>query len=242
MHHQHVPGAVGRHHPEHPLGDAGVGHAHHLAADARRVRHGPQDVERGRDAQLAPRRAGVAQRGVEARGEAEADAGLLHAAGHRVRAELDGHAELGQQVGRATRRRGRPVAVLAHGHAHGRGHQGGQRRHVDRVAAVATRADDVDHARRQRGGQVHPFGHGQHGVEQARELLDGLALQPERDDEARHLGGRRVAAQHFRHGNARLLPCQVAPLRERTEDRGPTAQVPERRHRAAVRRNGDAAG
>ena len=110
----------------------------------RRVGHRAEDVEHGRDADLSSGRSGVAERRVEPRGQAEADARLLDAASHAGGRQLDHHPEGFQQVGRAALRRRGTVAVLAHRHP-GAGHdEGGQGRDVDAVAAVAAGADDVD--------------------------------------------------------------------------------------------------
>ena len=58
--------------------------------------------------------------------------------------ELDRHAERLEHVGRAALRRRGPGAVLAHRHPGAGDDDRRHRRHVDRVAAVAAGADDVD--------------------------------------------------------------------------------------------------
>ena len=132
----------------------GVGDADHLPADTGRVGQRAEEVEGGGDAELAPGGTGVAHRGVEPGREAEADAGLGHAAGHLVGAAVDAHAERLEQVGRAGRRRRRPVAVLAHPPA-GAGHdERREGRDVDRVGAVAAGADDVDDGSGPRGSST----------------------------------------------------------------------------------------
>ena len=136
--------AVGPQRGQHPLGEVGVGDADHLAAHPARVGHRTEQVEHGRDADLAARRGGEAERRMEPRREAEPDPGLLDAAPHAVRRQLDRHAERLEHVGRAALRRRPAGAVLAHRHAGAGDHEGGHRRHVDRVRAVAAGADDVD--------------------------------------------------------------------------------------------------
>ena len=159
----------------------------------------------------APRRRGEAERRVEPGREAEADAGLLDAAQHAGRRQLDDDAERLEHVGRAAQRRRRPGAVLAHRHAGPGDDDGGHRRHVDRVRAVAARADDVDGPAPQLVVQRHQLGRRQHGVEQPGQLVGRLALGPQRDDEADQLGRRGVAAEDRRHRRSRLVGGQVAP-------------------------------
>ena len=79
---QDVLGAVRGEHGQHPLRHRRVGHTDHHAAHPARVGQRAQDVEGGRDAELAAGRSGVAQRGVEPGREAEPDPRSGHAAGH----------------------------------------------------------------------------------------------------------------------------------------------------------------
>ena len=82
-----------------------------------RVGERAEHVDRRRTPSSRARRRGVPHRRVEHRREAEPDAGLVHARGHRRGRQVDGHAERLQHVrGAAGRRRG-PVAVLDHRHA-----------------------------------------------------------------------------------------------------------------------------
>ena len=88
---------------------------------------------------------GVAQRRVVQRGEAEGDAASLDALGRPARAAgRSPTPSCLQHVGGAAGGRRRPVAVLDHAGAGGRRHDGGHRRDVDRVGAVAAGADHVD--------------------------------------------------------------------------------------------------
>ena len=129
---------------QHPLGDRRVGDADQLAADPPGVGHRAEQVEHRGDADLAAARRGEAERRMELRREAEADAGLLDAAQHALGRQLDRHAQRLEHVGGAALRRRRPGAVLAHRHAGAGDHDGGHRADVDRVTAVAAGADDVD--------------------------------------------------------------------------------------------------
>ena len=71
-------------------------------------------------AELATRRSGVTERGMEARREAEPDAGLLDATRDAGGIELERDAERFEEVRGTARRRRGAVAVLAHGHASAR--------------------------------------------------------------------------------------------------------------------------
>ena len=148
----------------------------------------------------------MAQRRVEPRREAEADAGLLDAARDTVAVELERHTESLEQIGRSARRRRRAVAVLAHRNTGPGDDERGQRRHVDRVTAIATGADHVDEPVTHIVGHIDGRGNGEHRVEQAVELLDGLALHPQRDREAGDLGR---ASPRLRGSR----PSQLAPGR-----------------------------
>ena len=147
-----VLGPVGLQHRQHAFGHRDVGHPDHHAADPGRVGQRAEDVERGGDAQLAAGWAGVAQRGVEARRQAEADAGLDHAAGDAGGRQLDGHAERLEQIGSPATGRRRPVAVLADRDARARDDECRESRHVDAAAAVTTGTDDVDCSRAKSSG------------------------------------------------------------------------------------------
>ena len=83
----------------------GVGQAHDQPADLGRVGHRPEDVERRRDAQLAPGRPGVAQGRVEPGREAE-----RHARRRRCSAATSSGLEL--EAARRAPRAGRPSRTL----------------------------------------------------------------------------------------------------------------------------------
>jgi hypothetical protein len=207
---------------DHPLGERRVGDADDLAADASRIRHRTEQVEHGRDADLAPRRGREAERRVERRGEAEADAGGPDAVRDPVGRQLDGDTERLEHVGGAALRRGGPGAVLAHGHPGTRGHDRRHRRHVDRVGLIAAGPDDVDRRVPQVVTERHDRGVLEHGVEQAGELGRGLTLGAERDHEPDQLCRRRVAAQDRVHRRPRLLGGQVGAVEQRAQQRAAT--------------------
>ena len=256
---------------EHPLGDRRVGHADQLAAHPARVGHRPEQVEHRGDADLAARRArrsgttgGSAGRG-RSRCRPRSTQRVTPSGGSSMR-----HAERLEHVGRAALRRRRPRAVLAHRHP-GAGHDDrGHRRDVDRVAAVATGADDVDRpvallVRR----AARSSAAAEHGVEQAGQLLGRLALGPQGHDEADQLGRRGVAGEDRRHRRAglrrrvrsrpveqlgraapasRRASSRVRARREADSGRSRQARTPRRvrprvpTSRRRVRRCGDAGG
>ena len=192
----HDPGlhrAVDAQRGEHALGHGRVGDADQLTPHPARVGHRPEQVEHGRDADLAPAGRGEPERRVVRRCQAEADAGLLDAAQHALGRQLDRDAQRLEHVGRAALRRRRAGAVLAHGTPAPA---------VTMAAIVLTliewlRSPPVPTMSIGRGPQLvaqrHERGGGEHGVEQAGELLGCLALGPQRDDEADQLGRRGVA-------------------------------------------------
>jgi hypothetical protein len=214
-------------HRDHPLGHASVAHAEHLAPDAGGVGHRTEVVEDRGDAELAPGGTGVAHRRMEPRGEAEPDAGVGHAARHTGGSQVDLHTERLEQVGRSTGGRGGTVAVLAHTSTGARHHEGGDRRHVDGVAAVTARATRVDQGAELTRIDRDALGHRQHGLEQPTELVDGFALHAQRHDESGDLRRARLAAEDLGHGGPGLLPGQVRARREGAEDGSPAAQVGE---------------
>src|SRR5260370_37542073 len=86
------PGSVDTEHGEgtdDTLGHRRVGHADGAAGRPGRVRQGSEEVEGGGDAELSAGGRGVTERGVEARREAEPDAGVGDAAGDAGRSEGD---------------------------------------------------------------------------------------------------------------------------------------------------------
>ena len=218
-------GTVGRQHAHHALGHGRVGHPGDLASDPGRVGERAEEVEDGGDTQLAPGRAGMAHGRVEAGGEAEAESHRVDAVGHTFRSQVEGHAEGFEEVGGAAGRRGGPVAVLADPPARTDDREGRQRGDVDRVAAVAAGAHEVDHAVGL--GQHHRGGPVEHRRHQARQLLGGLALHAQGHDEPGDLRGGGVAVEDLGHGRRRLVPAEVLAGGEDAQDSRPAAGVGE---------------
>ena len=127
-------------------------HAEQLEGGRGRIHQRAKDVEdRGRAESLADRRH-VLHRGVQQRGEAEADAQVGQAGLDPGHVGLDVHAQGGQHVGRAAAAGDAAVAVLGHGHAGRRGDQGGRRGDIEGLRAVAAGAAGVDQVARGMSG------------------------------------------------------------------------------------------
>ena len=110
-------------------GDLGIAHADDAAARAGGVGQGPEQVERGPDADLAAGRSGVPHRRVEHRREQEGEAGSRSASPADCRIVVDPDAQRVEHVGRSRPRRDRAVAVLRDRDARrGRDQRGGRSR------------------------------------------------------------------------------------------------------------------
>ena len=125
---------------------AGVAHADQEPAHPGRVGQRPEDVEDGGHAQLAAGRAGVAHGGVEARARSRTRCPPRAT----QRADVLGPTSMAtpERLEQSAEPHGDDAARLPclHTRPPGTGdHDGRQRRDVDRVAAVAAGADDVDH-------------------------------------------------------------------------------------------------
>ncbi len=146
--HDHGPrGAPPAQHVDHQRSEGRIGDADDLPAHPSGVRQRPEDVEHRRDPQLGTHRPGMAHGRMEDPGEGEADAGLVHAAGHAGPVELDRDAEGLEGVARSARRRRLPVAVLAHPHAGAGDDEARRGRDVERLVLAQpgpAGADDVD--------------------------------------------------------------------------------------------------
>ena len=105
--------------------------------------------------------------------------------------------------------------MLAHVPAGARDDQGGEGRDVDGVRAIAAGADDVDH--RPVHVERHAIGGGEHGIDQAPQLLDGLALHAQSDDEPRDLGVARRAGEDLGHRGLGLVSGEILPLAQHAE-------------------------
>jgi hypothetical protein len=169
---------------------------------------------------------------VVAGGQAEADAGFLHAPHDSLRRQLDGDAQGLQHVGGAALRAGRPRPVLAHRHAGAGGDDGSHRADVDAVAAVATRADDVDRA----GLQFADSGTSVAASSTASsrpEISSGVSpFARSATTNPMSCAGRRIAVEDRGHRSTGVGGRQVAPVEQFGEDRGPAAQFVDSTHRA----------
>ena len=122
---------------------------------------------------------------------------------------LEREAERLQHVGRAGRRAHGPVPVLRDGASGCGGDDRGSGRDVQRPAAVATRADHVDDVVSLRADGEHVLAH---RLRAAGDLVRGLALRPQGDEEAGDLRLRRLAGHDPGHHLARLLAREVAAV------------------------------
>ena len=198
--------------------------ADHLRPRAGGVRERTEHVEHGTRRQLASHRRRVAHRRVMRRREHEAEAELVDRLLDPLRRLLEREAERLEHVRRARGRRDGAVAVLRHAGACRRGDERRRRRDVERARAVAARAGGVDEvvALRPDGEHVRA-----HRLRTARDLVRGLALEPQRDEEAADLGRRRVAAHDLVHHLAGLLPRERAAVEQVGERRpGSREEVP----------------
>ncbi len=148
---------------------------------------------------------------MEAGGEAEPHPDLVDAPGHPGRPEVGDHTQRLQHVGRAHGRGRGPPTVLAHLGPGGCHHQGGDGGDIDTAQAVASGATGVDDL--EPGRQVEGEGVGQHGPNEAGQLLHRLALGPERGDQGGDLGRRGLTVQDLAHhrlgpGRGERLPGQ----------------------------------
>ena len=180
------------------------------------IRQRAEHVEHRTRRELAPHRRGVAHRRVMRLGEEEAEAELVDRALDPLRRQLEREAERLEHVRRARRRGGGAVSVLRDRRARRCRHERRRGRDVERVRAVAARADHVDEvvALRPDGEDVLA-----HRLGTARDLVRGLALEPKRDEEAADLRLRRLAAHDLVHHVAGLRTREVVPV-EQSRERG----------------------
>ena len=149
-------------------------------------------------------------------GEHEAEAELVDRARDPLGRLLEVDPERLQHVGRARGRAGGAVPVLRDRGARRRGDERRGGGDVERAGAVAAGADDVDHggALRRHGNDVLAHGRGEPG-----DLVGGLALRAQRDEEPGDLGGRRLAVHDRAHQLVRVLAREVVAV-EQQLDRG----------------------
>ena len=185
--------------------------ADHLRPRSCGVRQRSEQVEDRSRRELPPHRRRVAHRGVVRRREQEAEAELVDRAFDSGRRQLEPEAERLEHVRGAGGRRDRAVAVLGDSSPGRRRDEGRGRRDVDRARAVAARAGGVD--------QVVPLGLNRehvraHRLGAARDLVGGLALQPQRDEEAADLRRRSPRRHDLVHHLARLCPREVVAVEQ----------------------------
>ena len=227
--------------PRQHLGDRGHQlrrvDADDLRAGARRVRQRPEHVEDRPRGELPPNRRRVAHRRVVRGREQEAEAELVDRARDQLGRELEIEAERLEDVGRAGGGRDRPVAVLRHARAGGRGDERSGGRDVERPGAVAAGSGRVDEVAPLRLDDEHVL---PHRLGAARDLVGRLALQAKRDEEAADLRRRRLPAHDRAHHLARVLLRQVAPLQELGEGLSGSRRLQEvpNQVRAERRQNG----
>src|SRR5438309_2740812 len=187
-----------------------VGDAEGLVSGARRVAQRAEDVEHGAQPKVLARHGREAKRRVKDRGEEKADARLVDAARHASRREVDLHAQLLEHVGRAAQGRGGAVAVLGDPRAARGGDDRRERRDVEGGQAVAAGSARIE----ERTLDLDRGCHRPRGPREARDLLRGLALHAQRDEEARDLRRRRVAANDDLESGGGLVLGEVLALDE----------------------------
>ena len=145
------------------------------------------------------------------RREHEAEAELVD----RLRDPFSGQVELEaeglEHVRRAGLRRDGAVPVLRDTRAGGRGHECRSGRDVEGLAAVAAGAGRVDQVAPLRVDRDDVLAH---RLRATGDLVCGLALQPEGDEEAADLPGRRLAAHDLVHDRVRLHAVQRVAVEE----------------------------
>jgi hypothetical protein len=156
--------------------------ADELPPRARRVRQRAEQVEERAQSQRVAHRRDVAHGRVVPRREEEADAALVDAGCDALRRKLDLDAQRGKHVGAAAARGDGAVAVLGHPRARRRGDEGGGGGDVEGVRQVAAGAAGVDQPL---VAHLHPPRAVAQGERGAGDLIGGLALHSQRDQEGR---------------------------------------------------------
>ena len=186
-------------------------HADHLSACACGIRQRPEHVEDRQCGELAPDRCRVAHRRVMRRSEQEAEAELVDRAFDPRRRKLEPEAERLEHVCRPGCGRDRAVAVLRDTRTRGRRDQGRRGRDVDRPCAVAAGAGGVDQVVPRRLDREHMRAH---RFRAAGDLVHGLALQAQRDEQAADLRRGRVADHHLVHHRTGLVAREVVSVEQ----------------------------
>jgi hypothetical protein len=187
-----------------------------MAPRAGRVRQRAEEVEDRPDGELLAHRDDEPRGLMVARGEHEAEAELVDARADVLRAQIDPHAERLEHVGRARAAGRGAVAVLGHRAPRAGGDQGGGGRDVE-GRPPAARAGGVDElvaggrdVRRERA----------HRAREAGDLLDGLALRAQGDQQARDLRLGRVAGHDDLEHLGRLVDAEMPARGDLVDRRG----------------------
>ena len=207
-------GAPGGENTGHDRRHPGLGHADGHRVRTGRVHQGPEEVERGGDAELTAWHRSKPERRMEHRGEAERDADLRQHVDELGRRDVQPDADLLEDVGRATGAGRGPVAVLDDRDSRAGDHHGRHGRDVDGARAVAAGADDVDDATL----DLHGRGVAIHGVDESLHLRLRLALAAESDGESGDLGRSGVAGQDLVHRPRGGRDVEVVPRDELCQD------------------------
>jgi hypothetical protein len=147
---------------------------------------------------------------VVGRREHEPEAGVGDAPHHDLRADVEPCAERLEHVGRAGQAGRRAIAVLGDRASRARGDDRGRRRDVERPPPPA-RAGGVEQVV---AAGVDRRGHLAHRPRQARDLVGGLPLGPQRDEEPGDLDLARAAPHDLAQHLAGLVDRQVLALGE----------------------------
>ena len=185
--------------------------ADHLGARAGGVRERAEHVEHGTRGELAADGGGVTHRRVVRRREHEAEPELVDRLRDPLRRLLELEAERFEHVRRSGRRGDGAVPVLGDARAGRRGDDRSRGRDVDRAGAVAARARRVDEVVALRMHRQHVVAH---RLRAAGDLVRGLALQAQRDEEAAHLRRGGVAAHDLAHHLAAACAAEVLAVEQ----------------------------
>src|SRR3990170_2911662 len=209
------------------LHELGREHAEDVTLRPRGVRQRAEDVEHRAHADLLPRPCGMAHRGMELRGEHEAEARLPQDPLDLGRLEVHAHAERLEEIRTPARARPRAVPVLRDDDARPGDGEHRDRGDVERVEGRASRAAQVHHApvrgaSDRRAALAHRDGH-------PRDLLRGLSLHPQADEQRPDLSGRRMAVHDLRHRVVRALERQGSARDDVGEDLADHRRTPFRK-------------
>jgi len=119
--------------------------------------------------------------------------------------------------------------VLAHPGTRAGRHEAGHRGHVQRghpPSGGTARPDDVDAA----VGELERLGGVEHGAHHPRQLVDGLTLHAQGDDDRRDLGRGRPPLEDLAEDGAGFVAGQVAVGEEGPEEPRPPAVLVEAAH------------